>query len=146
MDENELHIPLFDFDTGEFVTDLDGAVVTVTRTEAVKMVIQKAMNTARSVYLIYADNEYEENHHVYGHEITDVMTRGELPEQTRISEIQRAIREALVYDPWIIDVYDIKINRLGTDEATADFWVSTIFDQPVQVQGVNLANGMAATL
>lgn len=149
MDENELHIPLFDFEKGEFVTDLDGAVVTVTGAEAVKMVIQKAMNTARSVYLIYADNEYSENDHIYGHEITDVMTRADLSEQTRKSEIKRAITEALVYDPWIVSVENIeikkeKVTNKNGEEETADvayFLVRTIFDQAVEVQGVNLANG-----
>ena len=45
----DLRVPVFDFDTGEFVIGLDGTVKTVTGSEAVGMIAVKAEETERGV-------------------------------------------------------------------------------------------------
>ena len=49
MADIDLRVPVFDFDTGEFVTGLDGTVKTVTGSEAVGMIAVKAEETERGV-------------------------------------------------------------------------------------------------
>lgn len=49
MADIDLRVPVFDFDTGEFVIGLDGTVKTVTGSEAVGMIAVKAEETERGV-------------------------------------------------------------------------------------------------
>lgn len=137
-EENEKRTPVFDWDKGEFAVNLNKAVVTAAEGEAVKQIILKAYSTARGVFLIYANVEDPEDDHVYGNDAQEVLTRADLNEEARISELERAIEEALIHDPWITEVYDIVIERLGTDEATASFKVGTVFDREVIIEGVEL--------
>lgn len=156
-EEDEKRTPVFEWiDSesgefyGEFKTDPQGKVVTVTETEAAQQIVVKAMQTARGVYLIYANVDEPELDHKYGNDSWDILTRRNLTEETRIDELKRAIREAVIYDPWVTDVTDIKVGRspenLESDNpmepkigaAYASFMVHTIFDSNVEVQGVNL--------
>ena len=52
MADIDLRVPVFDFDTGEFVTGLDGTVKTVTGSEAVGMIAVKAEETERGVLIL----------------------------------------------------------------------------------------------
>ena len=51
MADIDLRVPVFDFDTGEFVIGLDGTVKTVTGSEAVGMIAVKAEETERGVFI-----------------------------------------------------------------------------------------------
>lgn len=142
--ENEKRTPVFNWYVdqrgipyGEFLVDPSGRVVTATEREAVEQIVIKAQATARGVYLIYADPENEENNHKYGSDVFEIL-RQELPESVRKSEVERAIKQALIYDPWVTDVVDLVVSNLGTEEATADFTVKTIFDRDIEVKGVPL--------
>lgn len=110
-EEYEKRTPVFDFEAGEFLTDLQGGVVTVTESEAVVQIALKALQTVRGVYLIYANTDDEARNHTYGNDTLNVMRAPGLSEKARIAEIERAIKEALIYDPWITKVTDIRIKR-----------------------------------
>lgn len=129
--------PLFDWEQGEFIT-AQGHVLTGTEDKAVEQIIIKAQQTARGVYLIYAESENPALNHKYGSDVHDILLRRDLTEDVRVSELERAIREAIIYDPWITDVYDIVITRQGTNEVIADFKVKTIYDTEIEVEGVAL--------
>jgi hypothetical protein len=158
--EEEKRTPVFNWETGEFKVDLQGRIVTVTQTQAVEQIIIKAQQTARGVFLIYANVDNEDLDHKYGSDAWDILTRPDLPEAVRIDELKRAISEAIIYDPWVTDVYDIKISRdpegktgdplnptftrpplKETDSVYCTFWVRTVFDEEIQIQGVSLTNG-----
>ena len=53
MADIDLRVPVFDFDTGEFVIGLDGTVKTVTGSEAVGMIAVKAEETERGAPFPY---------------------------------------------------------------------------------------------
>ena len=68
MADIDLRVPVFDFDTGEFVIGLDGTVKTVTGSEAVGMIAVKAEETERGVFPVYGDFENEEeNQQIYNY-------------------------------------------------------------------------------
>jgi hypothetical protein len=119
VQEYEKTTPVFDFETGDFKVDLQGRVVTATEAEAVVQITLKAVNTVRGVYLIYANTDDESLHHKYGNDLYNVMRANGLTEDARMSEMERAIKEALIYDPWITDITDIVIKR-GKDLTNND--------------------------
>lgn len=140
--ENEKRIPVFDWETGDFARDPQGAIVTATELDAVEQIIIKNLQTQRGFHIIYADPEHPKNDHKYGNDTVDVMTRRGLTDGVRISEMKRAIREALIYDGWILDVYDIILYREGnTDTVQASFTVKTIFGHDIYAEGVSVING-----
>lgn len=152
IDNKDLITPVFDWELGDFKRDPQGKVVTAAREEAVIQVAIKALQTARSRHMIYYDLEDPDQHDKYGNEIHDVLTATDLDEEARIDELKRAIREALIYHEWIDDVYDITISRdpkeVGQDlqpkeidGVYASFWLKTVFDQEIYLQGVDLNNG-----
>lgn len=136
--EEEKRVPVFDWELGDFQRDLVGRIVTVNQQQAVEQIVIKALQTARSLYPIY----YSANpdlHDKYGSEAHGIAVRQDLTEAVRVSELQRAIREALIYDPWVTDVSGVVITRQGSEEVVASFEVSSIFDV-IQLEGV-LING-----
>lgn len=140
--EAEKKTPVFDWHNGDFLRDPKGKIVTVTQEEAVEQIVIKAQQTARGLFLIYAHPEEPELDHTYGSDAWDILNNNNkaLSEEARISELKRAFKEALIYDPWITDVVDIVIERLGTEEAEASFTVKHIFGETT-VKGVSIANG-----
>jgi len=128
--------PLFDFDTGEFITDY-GRIVTATGSSAVVEVLQKAQLTPRGKYLVYA-NPLARLNHKYGSDVQDIATRRGIGEELRLSELKRAVREAVLYDPWVKDVHSISVYRTGSGGVTADYVVRTIFDTELEVEGAIL--------
>jgi hypothetical protein len=129
--------PLFDWENGEFMT-AQGRVLTGTEEQAVQQIIIKAQQTARGLYLIYADTENPALNHKYGSDVHDILVRRDLTEEVRISELERAVQEAIIYDPWIDEVYDITIERQGSAEVLASFKVKTVYDKEIEVEGVTL--------
>lgn len=75
MADIDLRVPVFDFDTGEFVIGLDGTVKTVTGSEAVGMIAVKAEETERGIFPVYGDFENEEENHVYGSDVRSSFRR-----------------------------------------------------------------------
>lgn len=154
VQEYEKRTPVFDFEAGDFVTDLQGRVVTVTEAEAVVQIALKALQTVRGVWLIYANSEDDARDHTYGNDTLNVMRAPGLSEKARLSEIERAIKEALIYDPWITRVTDIRIKRrkdltgnepyipaggdhVNIDEVYASYTVHHIFGT-TEIEGVAL--------
>lgn len=145
MAESDKRSPVFDWEAGDFVKDNQGAVKTVTEGEAVIQVAMKALNTVRGVYLIYANVDDEDLNHKYGNDTENILKQ-DISEEVRISELKRAIYEALIYDIWITDVYDITVSRepdgvqIGKeiDAAYLSCKLSTIFDKDITLDGVNL--------
>ena len=128
--------PVFDFNTGEFKVDA-GRVVTARGSEAVKEIIQKAQLTPRGSYIIYA-SEVPYLNHKYGSDAQDIATRRDISEELRINELKRAVREAIIYDPWVTEVYSVDVYRTGGENLAADYVVRTIYDVDLEVKGVAL--------
>lgn len=120
--------PVFDWLAGEFATDLQGRVRTATGAPAVKQIILKAQQTVRGAFLVYAsDPEVPGSKgHTYGSDIDNIRT-SDLPDSAKLSEMERAVREAVIYDPWIKAVRDISVRRQGTDEAVIIATVDHIY-------------------
>lgn len=101
----------FDFDGGDFTGSvIDGE-------DAIRQFIRKALVTARFRYLIYDRS--------FGSEL-DALIGQDLTEELQRSEIPRIIREALIYDERILDVYEIEISKdTGDDGLFVSFSVAT---------------------
>ena len=131
--------PVFDWANGEFLADFQGGVVLATGSKAVEQVIIKAQQTRRGIFLIYADVENPPLNHKYGSDVHDIAVRQDISDEVRISEIKRAVREALIFDAWVEDVTDIEVYKeRDTDGVLKDFVkynVKTIYDN-VSVEGV----------
>ena len=149
-DITEQKTPLFDLEAGEFVMDARNRIVCVTGGEGVLMIAMKALKTIRGVFLIYADLEDDELDHVYGNDVELIMQE-DLTEEARLSEMERAIEEALIFDPWINGVTDLVLKRRGgpgqygenadhlaPDEIEISMTIQTVFDQDALLEGVVL--------
>ena len=133
--------PVFDWEKGEFKIDLQGQVVTATEGEAVGQIVLKAQQTTRGLFLIYADPEDPALHHKYGNDSRWVLIE-ELTEAARISELERAAREALIYDPWITDVRDIKVTRQNYKEKDGqEYPAYELTAEVVHIYGVDQIEG-----
>lgn len=135
--------PIFDWSTLEFAVGISGAVRTATGQEAAVQVATKAQQTQRGKYSIYGNIEDVARNHIYGSDVQDILVRRDLPEAVRISEIERATREAVIYDPWINDVTDISVywqkDADGVTRLYTDLTLDTVFGS-VTLEGVQ-ANG-----
>lgn len=138
MDLKDKVTPVFDWEKGDFVVAA-GKVAVVGGSDAVKHVVSKALHTERGVHLVYANLENPDLHHKYGSDVYDVLRR-DLDEATRVSELRRTLREALVYDAYIKDVVDIVIEKSEDDSNgyVASYTLVTVFDTKVKVEGVAL--------
>jgi hypothetical protein len=143
----DLKTAVFDWEAGEFATDLQGGVVTATGAAAVAQIVIKATQTIRGLFLIYADLDNPALNHKYGNDAprTAVM---QMPDAAKISELKRNIREALIYDPWIRDVTDVEIEKqLIKRQDGSQEWayvgsakIHHIYGT-MQIEGVNVTNG-----
>lgn len=117
-EDNQRRTVAFDWETGDFVVDTQGAQKVVTEAEAIEQIAIKALQTLRNRSLIYADIENPESNHTYGSDVQDLLTMPGLPEEIREEELKRAVRETLIYDPWITEVSDITFStETVVDEA-----------------------------
>lgn len=143
MAENiDLRVPVFDFDTGEFVIGLDGTVKTVTGSEAVGMIAVKAEQTERGVFPVYGNYENEEENHIYGSDVKAFGICGEYPKDVRLSEVKRAAEEAIAYDPWIASVDSVTVEEGKDKDGNPCFIVgiefTDIFRNSILVEGVEV--------
>lgn len=120
--------PVFDWQAGEFALDLAKRVKTVTGSLAVEQIVIKAQQTIRGAYLIYAaDPEVPGSRgHAYGSEV-DSVRASDLSEITKLSELERAVKEAVIYDPWITAVKDISVTRQNLDEVLITATIEHIY-------------------
>ncbi|WP_332648903.1 DUF2634 domain-containing protein [Lysinibacillus sp. 54212] len=143
MSEQDKRVPVFDWEKGDFIRDMQGNVKTVSGAEAVQHITMKALNTIRGVYLIYADLDNEDLHHKYGSDV-DLVKKQDISDEVKLEEMKRAIVEALIYDPWITDVLDVEVSRSSlegrneTDAAYMSCTIKSIFGVDVQLEGVSL--------
>lgn len=132
--------PVFDWAKGEFKTDSQGGVVVIENAQALEQIVCKIHATPRGVALIYADPDNSELNHKYGSDVLDIMLHAELSEDERDSEIKRAIKDALIFDPWIDDVTEISLSYEAVDgvmHVYASYELSTVFDT-INVKGAVL--------
>lgn len=118
MADIDLRVPVFDFDTGEFVIGLDGTVKTVTGSEAVGMIAVKAEETERGVFPVYGDFENEEENHVYGSDVKAYGICGDYPKDVRLSEVKRAAEEAIAYPSIMNIIPKLSYKDVGLSDST----------------------------
>ena len=142
MAEIDKRSPVFDWETGDFVRTGKGTVDTVTGAEAVEQIIIKAFSTERGRYLIYADVDDEDRDHIYGNDTQNVL-RQPISDEVKLEELKRTVEEAIIYDPWVLEVSDVEVSRepfSGEKKDGAGVYVSatikTIFDQIIQIEEV----------
>jgi len=107
-----------DFSTGRIIGNIE-------EIKAIEQFIEKAIITAREVFLIYDTN--------YGSDISDILSVGG-SESYLGAELTRVITEALEYDERITEVRDFSFN-FQFDEGYVTFTVDTIFGE---IKGVTL--------
>mgnify|MGYP000920901957 CR=1 FL=1 len=140
--------PVFDFAKGDFVTDAYGKVTTTTGILAAVPVIIKAQQTPQGRYPIYRNSLDAQFNHKYGNSAWHILTRPFLSDEVRLSELKRAMREAILYDPWVKEVRDMTLARRTAkdsldpedkgyaDVLAVEFTVQTIFDEELTLRGV----------
>lgn len=142
--------PVFDFKTGEFMTDDHGRILTTGGILGAVVVIMKAQQTPRATHPVYRNAINTRLNHKYGNSAWHILTRPDLTEEVRLSEMKRAMREAILYDPWVLEVYNMSIVRRSVNERPVrdgskqtpvdvldtEFTVRTIFDEELTVRGV----------
>ena len=107
----------FDFAAGDFIM-VDGRPKVVEGLEALKVWIEKAIRTARYRFPAYTFQ--------YGCELEDIIGL-DIPRVVLESEVERTIRDALIYDDRIQDVRDFVIEQ-GGDWLKVTFTVITFDD------------------
>lgn len=119
--EEELPIiyePARNLKTLELLTK-DGQFYLVSKNDAIKIWILKALNkqTSRYSYRAYSKN--------YGNEITKLFGR-HLKDSLLKSELKRYIEEALLVNPYIKEVNNFTFEKEGS-KVSATFTISTIY-------------------
>ena len=138
---DERKTPIFDWETMDFKLGIGGVVQMATGVEAAAQLIQKAQNTQLGKYSVYGDLEDPSKNHIYGSRVHDVLVRQDLPEAVKLSEIEREAVEAIIYDPWVNEVTEVKtykqMDNDGVTRTYLDLTVDTIFGT-VSLEGVEL--------
>lgn len=139
---SEMRVPIFDFDKGDFVTGGNGQVLTATGSLAVAQIAIKAEQTQRKKYNVYGDYEDPTRNHIYGSDVLNIAVREDLPENVRHSEIERAAKDAIRYDPWVEDVttatYYQEITDDGKVRDMVDLTIEDVFGGSIDVKGVEV--------
>lgn len=132
-----LKVPVFNWNENEFVVGPSGAVETVDESAAVGELSQKAQATERGTYTVYYDADNQDLSHKYGSDVMEVLRSKDLTEASRVSELERTVREAILFDPWIVEVTDIVIVSLGAGEYSVTYTIESVFDDLI-TQGVTV--------
>lgn len=111
-----------DYNTGQILLE-DGEPKVFTGLKALEIWIEKALLTARYRWPIYSWS--------YGSEITDIIGLS-LNVGVTEAEIQRVVREAIIYDTRIKDVYNFKITK-NKDKLEIEFTVDTMLNDTLGV-------------
>lgn len=116
---------LFDFEKGEFVTDVAGRTVIADGHTAWKQWCIKTVLTERFAYLIYSWN--------YGVETEDALKR---PSREEVEmEVERTITEALLVDPRTKMVREFSFEWSG-DQLWVAFTAVPVIGDTVRIEGV----------
>ena len=107
----------FDFEKEELKTK-HGKYYLVEGNEALKIWIYKTLKTERYIFVAYTKN--------YGSEVSILIGTVE-DEDILFSEISRYIEEALLVNPYIVDVGDFSFLHSNRQEIKVKFIVSTIY-------------------
>lgn len=99
---DEIREYAYDFEKMEFIYDEEGNHVIVTRNEALKIWITKALLTERYRYSAYFDDYGLEIEHFIGTITNDGLARNEL---------YRYVEEGLLVNPYINDVLAVNITQ-----------------------------------
>lgn len=122
LSEDE-ELPLYkeyawDFKSNKFILE-DGKFKIVQGNEALKVWIWKTLKTVRYRYLSYSWN--------YGQEYENLIGKGLSAEALKL-EVQRYIKEALLINPYIKDIYNLSISIDGS-KLNVEFITSTIYGE-----------------
>jgi hypothetical protein len=90
----------------------------IDETDAMKQAIIKILQSERFLYLIYSWN--------YGIEMNAIVGKSY---QVIASEIKRILREALLEDRRITDVYDVSYKQIDKRTLSVEFTASTVFGE-----------------
>lgn len=90
----------YDFTTEEFVLDLDGHVVVLDGTNALKQCIEKIWRTERYLFLIYDGN--------YGADVIATIRAGNTDAALLLTDLNRVVVEGAMSDPRSVLVTDIE--------------------------------------
>lgn len=92
----------WDFSRNSFIYNDDGSIKVVSRNEAIKVWVYKVLQTERFRYGAYYDD--------YGLDLGKFI--GKVPNNAiNANELYNAIKEALLVNPYILAVNDIKIEQ-----------------------------------
>lgn len=105
----------YDIERNEFLYQ-NGAMFLVYKNDALKIWIYKALKTMRYRYLAYSTN--------FGSEIESLL--GKVQSDVLKSEIKRFIIEALMVNPYILEVKDFEFES-EKSSITAIFFVKTLY-------------------
>ncbi|MCR4719706.1 MAG: DUF2634 domain-containing protein [Firmicutes bacterium] len=94
---------LFDFDIGDFVIR-DGKLIECDGLEAIKVWIEKILRTEKGRYKIYDET-------IYGARLEDLIVGNNYSVEFIESELKREIEDALLQNPKISSVTNMKITR-----------------------------------
>ena len=97
------HSFLFDFDLGDFVVR-DGKLIECDGLEAIKVWIEKILRTEKGRFKIYDETEY-------GARLEDLIVGNNYSVEFVESELKREIEDALLQNPQISSVTNMKITR-----------------------------------
>lgn len=103
----------FDFNTGEFVM-VDGKLVAISDTTALKQWVEKLLRTERFVYAIYARDDKNE----YGVTLEDLIG-SVLPRAFVEAELKREITEAVTRHPRITSITGLTTAQEGSKLSVA---------------------------
>lgn len=120
-EDTKLPIPkeyAWNFKNNDFIFE-NGKPKVVEGLEAIEMWILKALNTPRYRYFAYSWD--------YGHELEELIGQGLSNEATK-SEVNRYLKEALLINPYVVEIKDLKTN-IEEDKITAEFTVITDYGQ-----------------
>lgn len=120
--DNE-ELPLFkeyawDIENNKFILE-DGKFKIVEKDEALKIWIWKALKTVRYRYIAYSWN--------YGQEYETLIGKGLSAAALKL-EVERYIKEAILINPYIKDIYNLNIVVDGS-KLNIDFTVSTVYGE-----------------
>lgn len=113
-DNNGTKSYLFDFNTGDFIVR-DGKLIECDGIDAVKVWIEKILRTEKGRFHIYDNTEY-------GAHLEDLIIGNSYTVAFIESELKREIEDALLQNPQIRHVSNIKITR-GINSLTVELEV-----------------------
>jgi hypothetical protein len=135
--EQDKKTPVFDYEVGEFVTIAGGSVVSTAKgPQALPHIIAKTLCTERGKYLIYTNVDDVKNNQKYGTDVP-VITKSDISNAAKVSEVKRTVKEAIQYDPWIKNVINIDLFQLNESIYTIT-QLETIFDKDTLIGGVKV--------